>query len=106
MFKILLNLLKKYLNSEENRIKVYSLLKESVENEYYEQTKFGNVYNANIEFLMADDFIRTCVKGEFDNSLTSIKQGLGNSFYEAIEYIKSDIKKEENKRGRRNRNER
>jgi hypothetical protein len=104
MFNLLLKLLKKHLRSEENRIKVYSLLKESVEDEYYEQTKYGNVYNAFTEFMLGDEFVRTCVKGEFENSLGVIKQGLGNAFYESIEYIKQDIKRKENKRGRRNRN--
>jgi hypothetical protein len=106
MFNLLLKLLKKHLNSEENRIKVYSLLKESVEETYYEQTKFGNVYNAFTEFVMADEFIRTCTKEDFENSLSTIKQGIGNAFYESLEYIKQDIKKTENKQGKRNRNQR
>ena len=98
MFKFILKLLKGYLNTEANRLKVYAVLKEAVETEYNEQTKYGNVYNAFIEFLMADEFVKECVETDLSDSINVIKQGIGNSYYQAIDFIKGDLKRQAVKR--------
>ena len=93
MFKIIIYFLKKYLGDEKFRIIVYSVLKESVVKDYSEQTPFGNVYNANIEFLMGDDLFNKLITENDSDSLRTLKSGLGNSFYTAAQYVENDLKR-------------
>lgn len=99
MKKIFVWLLKKYSRTEKQRLEIFSSLYESVSETYSEQTTFGNVYNANIEFIMASPLIKKLVKDSRRGSsyastfeLDMIKKGLGVSTEDAINQIK--IKKE------------
>ncbi len=71
-------------------MEVYESLWDSVTSEYNEQSHFGNVYNMNVEVLMANPFISQMVLEKDKKSLTMIKKGLHNSFGNAIEYIEKE----------------
>ncbi len=56
MKKLFFWLLKKYTRTEKQRLEVFSRLHEAVSETYSEQNQFGNLYNANIEFIMASAY--------------------------------------------------
>ena len=90
MKKLFLFLLKKYSSTEKQRLEIFSILNEQVDNTYTEQTVFGNVYNANIEFVMSNKFIKKLVHTNDDHALTMINSGLNKSYYDALKYIKNE----------------
>lgn len=90
MKRIFFWLLKRYSSTEEERLEILSTLQESVTNSYREQTVFGNVYNANIEFIISNKFIKKLVKNNDTISINMVKSGLSNSFDESIEFIKNE----------------
>lgn len=97
MKKIFFWLLNKYTRTEKQRLEVFSVLYKSVSETYYEQTQFGNVYNANIEFIMASPVIKKLVKDSRRGAshtksweIDMIKNGLSVSTEDAIEYIKKE----------------
>ena len=57
MKKLFIYLLKKYSRTEEQRVEILERLHFQVQNDYTEQTIFGNVCNSNIEFIMGTPFI-------------------------------------------------
>lgn len=89
MKKLFFFLLRCYSKTENERLEILSILHEQVEKEYYEQTTYGNVYNANIEFLMANQFVNKIVNQDDAKSLKIIRAGLRNSTSEAFGYIKT-----------------
>lgn len=90
MKKLFLYLLRKYSQTEKQRMEIHRELWYQVKNEYNEQTAFGNVYNMNIEVLMSNPFIQSSVHlGETDR-LQVLKTGLNNSFDTAIDYIEKE----------------
>ena len=91
MRRIFLFLLKKYSKTEKDRLVIFKSLQDSVEEDYTEQTKFGNLYNANIEFLMSSELMIEL--SEDTMSLEMIKSGLSKSFTESVHYINNEIKK-------------
>ncbi len=87
MKKLFLFLLKKYTKDEKDRLVVFSILHEQVQNTYNEQSAPGQVYAAQIEFLMSS---KPIVKGALENDrvyLDMIKGGLATSFDHSIAYI-------------------
>lgn len=85
--KLFFFLLKKYSKTEKDRLQIYKELFYQVERTYPEQTTYGNVYNANVEFLMANPFIISKVKISDTEGLQMLKSGLQNSFDESIVFI-------------------
>jgi len=83
-------LLKKYSTNETERVEILRVLHEQVRNEYTEQTGFGNVYNSYIEFILANDVIKSCVTSGEDVYLDIIKGGLDNTFDETVEYFNNN----------------
>ncbi len=90
MKRIFLFLLRRYSNTEKERLQIYSILNEKVEDNYREQTTFGNVYNSNIEFVISNDFIKKLVKENDEQGIEMIKSGLNNSVLKGIEFIKKE----------------
>ncbi len=88
--KIFLFLFGKYTKNEKERLFVFNVLHEKVSDTYHEQTPFGNVYNANIEFIMSNDLIKRLVKENNNSALDMIKRGLNSSYEEAIKYMKNE----------------
>ena len=87
MKKLFLFLLRRYSNTEGQRMEIYRELWYKTKEEYSEQTAFGNVYNMNIEVLMSNPFFESRVRlGEVE-SLKMLKQGLSDSFDESVEFI-------------------
>ena len=86
-------LLNHYSKNETQRIEILKILDDKVCNEYSEQTPYGNVYNHFIEFVMANPFVIQLVKENDKKALSVVKQGINNSFDEAIGYIKNEIVK-------------
>jgi len=82
--KIFLYLLKMFSRTEKDRIAIHKVLQEQVIREYSEQTPFGNVYNANIEFIMANAFILKRLEETDVDSITIVKSGLNTSTNEGI----------------------
>ena len=89
MKKLFLYLLKIYSKSEKQRLEILNILNEKVQDDYTEQTAYGNVYNSNIEFIMGNKFIRTLIEQDRIDELNMIKEGLTHSTEEAIKYIKT-----------------
>ena len=87
MKRLFFYLLRRYSWTEKQRMEIYSRLWESVTDQYSEQSGFGNVYNMNIEFLMANPIIISLVGKKDKRGITAIKKGLNNSFNEAIGYV-------------------
>jgi hypothetical protein len=87
MKKIFLFLLRRYSNTEAQRMEIYKELWVKTKEEYNEQTAFGNVYNMNIEVLMSNPFFESRVRLGQDEHLRMLKQGLANSFDESVEFI-------------------
>lgn len=87
MKKLFLLLLRKYSKSEEQRLEVYKVLAEQTSNTYREQTTFGNVYNAHIEFVMANEFVCKNVKSKDIKSLKMIGSGLKEAYKRALLFL-------------------
>ena len=87
MKRLFFYLLRKYSWTEKQRMEIYSRLWESVTGEYREQNGFGNVYNMNIEFLMANPVIISLVEKKDRRGISIIKRSLNKSFDEAIGYV-------------------
>ncbi len=87
MKRLFFYLLRKYSWTEKQRIEIYSRLWDSVTGEYREQNGFGNVYNMNIEFLMANPVIISLVEKKDKKGISVIKRSLNKSFDEAIGYV-------------------
>lgn len=85
--KLFFFLLKKYSKTEKDRLEIYKELFYQVERTYPEQTVYGNVYNANVEFLMSNPFLISKVKINDTVGLQMLKSGLQNSFDKSIVYI-------------------
>lgn len=94
MKKLFYYFLKKYSNTEKGRLEIQSILNEQVENEYSEQTKYGNVYNSFIEFIISNNFIIELVNENDLTSLNILKNGISDNFEQGIYFIKNEkIKK-------------
>lgn len=76
MKKLFLLLLRKYSKSEEQRLEVYKVLLDKTSDTYKEQTVFGNVYNAHIEFIMSSGLVKKLIKKQDLHSLQMIGSGL------------------------------
>jgi hypothetical protein len=87
MKKLFLFLLRRYSNTEEQRMEIYRELWHKTKEEYNEQTAFGNVYNMNIEVLMSNPFFESRIMLGEKEDLQMLKQGLSNSFDESVEFI-------------------
>ncbi len=87
MKRLFLFLLRRYSNTESQRMEIYRELWEKTKEEYWAQTAFGNVYNMNIEVLMANPFFESRVKLGEDEHLRMLKAGLSDSFDNSVEFI-------------------
>lgn len=91
MKKLFYFLLNAYSKTEAQRMKIFSILHEQVCEEYNEQTVFGNIYNANIEFLMSNEFLIKKVKADDREALEMIANGLNNSYKQSLDFIKNEL---------------
>ena len=91
MKKIFLLLLNKYTKTEEGRLEIYETLHQKVCETYNEQTTFGNVYNSNIEFVMANSFIQKMARQNDQNALNMLRNGIKESFDKGVKHIQNDI---------------
>lgn len=91
MKKIFLLLLNKYAKTEEGRLEIYEVLHQKVCETYNEQTTYGNVYNSNIEFVMANSFIQKMARLNDQTSLNMLKNGMKESFEKGLQHIQNDI---------------
>ncbi len=87
MKKLFLFLLRKYSQTESQRMEIYKELWYNTKDEYNEQTSFGNVYNMNIEMLMSNPFFESRVMLGQDEHLRMLKEGLSKSFDESVEFV-------------------
>jgi hypothetical protein len=87
MKRLFLYLLRRYSNTEAQRMEIYRELWYNTKDEYNEQTSFGNVYNMNIEVLMSNPFFESRVLLGEDEHLKMLKQGLADSFDESVEFV-------------------
>ena len=86
MKKLFIFLLKKYSNTESQRVEIYKRLWYKTCQEYSEQTAFGNVYNMNIEVLMSNPFFVRMCNDRNTEYLKMLKSGLSDSFDKSIEF--------------------
>lgn len=91
MKKLFLFLLRRYSNTEKERLQIIKILNDKVSDNYREQTTFGNVYNSNIEFIMANEFINKLVKDKDVESLKIVETGLTHSYWKAVEFINKEM---------------
>ena len=87
MKRLFLFLLRRYSNTESQRMEIYKELWYQTKDEYNEQTAFGNVYNMNIEVLMSNPFFESRVMLGQDEDLKMLKEGLSKSFDESVEFV-------------------
>ncbi len=87
MKRLFLYLLRRYSNTEAQRMEIYRELWYNTKDEYNEQTSFGNVYNMNIEMLMSNPFFESRVMLGQDEHLRMLKEGLSKSFDESVEFV-------------------
>lgn len=85
-------MLNKYSKTEKDRIKIIRVLDEQVQDDYNEQTLYGNVYNHFIEFCMANPFIVKCALRDDKDALEVLKKGIDSSFDKSVEFIKKEMK--------------
>jgi hypothetical protein len=85
--KIFLFLLRKYSKSEEERIEIYKVLLDKTSDTYNEQTVFGNVYNAHIEFIMSSGLVKKLIKKQDLHSLQMIGSGLKSAYAQALMFL-------------------
>ena len=86
-------LLKKYSNTEAERMVIYKQLWDKVCDEYSEQNAFGNVYNMNTEILLSNPFFnKICKEQENKEYLKMLKGGLSSSFDESVEFVKKEAR--------------
>lgn len=86
MKKIFYWLLKKYSETETDRIEIQKILDQQVKKNYREQTPYGNVYNGFSEFIMANEFINQRIKIDDVEGLEMIKKGINCEFDETLEF--------------------
>jgi len=87
MKRLFLFLLRRYSNTESQRMEIYKELWYKVKDEYNEQTSFGNVYNMHIEMLLANPFFESRVMLGEDEHLKMLRHGLSDSFDESVEFV-------------------
>ena len=87
---LFIKLLVRFSKTEKQRIGIQRVLFEQVTNEYSEQTTMGNVYNANIEFLMANPVVEDII-GVDKELLKILKSGLETSTDESFKFIEDEI---------------
>jgi hypothetical protein len=91
MRRLFLYLLKKYSRNEKDRVVIYQQLWDRVQEEYKEQTSYGNVYNMNIEVLMSIPFIQGCLeRKDAAAHIQMLKSGLYDSFDRGMKYIQKE----------------
>lgn len=90
MKKIFFWILNKYSNTEKDRLEIYSFLNKKVSETYHEQNMYGNFYNAFIEFVISNNFIKSKVKIKDDKDLDMIKNGIQNAFDKSLNFIKNE----------------
>jgi hypothetical protein len=83
-------LLRKHARRESGRLQIHRVLQEQVRSEYNEQTIPGNIYNNNIEVIMATPAIQRAVRDGDTEYLNMVKRGLSNSFDEAVKFIETE----------------
>ena len=91
MKRLLFKMLKKHTKTEKGRLEVLGILHDSMCYEYNEQTSYGNVYNANIEFIMSKPIITSLVVNNDIKGLKMIKSNLDESFDVALDIIARDL---------------
>jgi len=79
-------MLKEYSKTESQRMEIYQELWYQTKSEYDEATAFENMYNMNTEVLMSNPFFVSRVIVGQDEHLRMLKEELGKSFDESIEF--------------------
>jgi len=85
MKKLFLFLLRKYSQTESQRMEIYRELWYQTKSDYREANVFENINNMNIEVLMSNPFFKRRVELGDVKYLKWIKKGLEKSFDESIE---------------------
>ena len=87
MKRLFLYLLRRYSQTETQRMEIYQELWYQVKEMYDEQTVFGNIHNMSFEMLMANPFIQHCVQTDSKKYLEMIKSNVTDSADKAIEHL-------------------
>jgi hypothetical protein len=87
MKRLFLYLLRRYSQTEAQRIEIYQELWFQVKEMYDEQTVFGNIRNMSVEMLMSNPFIQHCVQTDSKKYLEMIKSNVTDSADSAIEHL-------------------
>ncbi len=80
-------LLRRYSNTESERLEIYKQLWYKLKEDYPEQNVFGNFYNMNVEILMSNPFFIIRVQSDAIDDLKKLKEGMSQSFDDSIEFI-------------------
>ena len=90
MKKLIFWILKRYSNTEEQRWEIYKILYQKTNDNYTEQNRIGNLYNAYIEFMMSNDMVKNIVKRDKKEEIENLNMGFQETFKDSIEYIKKE----------------
>jgi hypothetical protein len=89
MKRLFLFLLKRYSQTEEERLEIYDMLYKQTCETYNEQTPFGNVFNANIEFVMGNNFVQKLVKENNEKALELIISNINGGANAGILFLQN-----------------
>lgn len=91
MKKLFLFLLKRYSNTESERMEIYKQLWYKTKEEYPEQTVFGNFYNMNVEVIMSNPFFAIRAQTGVVEDLKKLKENLSQSFDNSIHFVRETV---------------
>ena len=85
--KLFFFLLKKYATTDKERIAILKVINQSVCEDFYEQTVYGNIYNYFWEFLRSLELTIVTIGAYNPENIETIKRGLSQDFDGFIRYI-------------------
>lgn len=80
-------LLKRYSTTESERVAILKVINQSVCEEYYEQTVYGNIYNYFWEFMWSLELTIVIIGSNNPENIKTIKRGMSQNFDGFIRYV-------------------
>jgi len=87
--RLFLYLLNKYSKTEKDRIEIHKVLFKGVEDNYYEQTALGNLYNMQFESFLGNRTFKHIALQDSSDALNMMSLGIKNTVLRCVDIIKS-----------------
>ena len=85
--KLFFFLLKKYTTTDKERIAILKVINQSVCEDFYEQTVYGNIYNYFWEFMRSLELSIVIIGPNNQENMKIVKRGMSQTFDGFIRYI-------------------